>query len=296
MPGPVPSIGQGPLTARAVMGKVLPVNVMKRKARTPEFFARNPVFSLEEATRELAPPGGRAGTVERLKHHLATGRLKLLGRGLYAVVPLGTAPDAWRPDPFLAAAAARPDAIFSHHAALELLGAAHSVWNECTAYTHRRRRPLALDGTTVRFLEVPAAMGEGSGPGLGTRKVERRGRLLETTGPERTLVEGFRRPRLAGGLEELVSSASGFTTLDLDLLGEVLARYDVANLWAATGWFLECTRETFHASEAVLERCAERVPASPQYLDRGRRGGSLHRRWNLIVPAELERLGGPDER
>ncbi len=109
-------------------------------------------------------------------------------------------------------------------------------------------------------------------------------------------MEGFRRPRLAGGLEELVSSAGGFTTLDLDLLGEVLVRYDVANLWAATGWFLERTRETFHVSEAVLERYATRVPASPQYLDRSRRGGVLHRRWNLIVPAELDRLGGPDER
>ncbi|MEN8183533.1 MAG: hypothetical protein ABFS46_13475 [Myxococcota bacterium] len=212
------------------------------------------------------------------------------------MVPPGTAPDALRPDPFLVAAAARTDAVFSHHAALELLGAAHSVWNECTAYTHRRRRPLALDGTTVRFLEVPEAMGEGSGRGLGTRKVDRRGRLLETTGPERTLVEGFRRPRLAGGLEELVLSAGGFATLDIDLLGEVLARYDVANLWGATGWFLERTRETFHVPEAVLERFTMRVPASPQYLDRCRRGGILHRRWNLIVPAELDRLGGPDER
>lgn len=269
---------------------------MQRKVATPEFFARNPVFSLDEATREFAPPGGRAGTVARLKHHLATGRLKLVGRGLYAVVPPGTAPDALRPDPFLVAAAARTDAVFSHHAALELLGAAHSVWNECAAYTRRRRRPLVLDGTTVRFLDVPAAMSKRSGHGLGTRKVERRGRLLETTGPERTLVEGFRRPRLAGGLEELVLSAGGFTTLDLDLLGEILACYDVARLWAATGWFLERTRKTFHASDAVLERYAERVPASPQYLDRNRRGGVLHRRWNLIAAAELERLGGPDER
>jgi predicted transcriptional regulator of viral defense system len=278
------------------MGKLFPVNGMQRKVNTPEFFARNPVFSLEQVARELAPPGGRAGTVERLKHHLATGRLKLAGRGLYAVVPPGTAPEALRPDPFLVAAAARPDAVFSHHAALELLGAAHSVWNECTAYTRRRRRPLELNGTTVRFLDAPEAMGERSGRRLGTRKVERRGRLLETTGPERTLVEGFHRPRLAGGLEELVLSAGGFATLDLNLLGEVLARYDVANLWAATGWFLGRTRKTFHVPEAVLERYAERIPASPQYLDRGRRGGALHRRWNLIVPAELERLGGPDER
>jgi len=254
------------------------------------------VFSLEEATRELAPPGGRAGTVARLKHHLAAGRLKLLARGVYAVVPPGTAPEAFQPDPFLVAAAARPDAVFSHHAALELLGAAHSVWNECTAYTTKRRRPIELDRTTVRFLDVPGPMAERSGRQLGTRKVERRRRLLETTGPERTLVEGFRRPRLVGGLEELVQSAAGFATLDLDLLGEVLERYGVANLWAATGWFLERTREVFHVPEDVLERHARRVPGSAQYLDRGRRGGTLHRRWNLIVPPELERFGGPDER
>ena len=46
--------------------------------------------------------------------------------------------------------------------------------------------------------------------------------MLETTGPERTLVEGFRRPALSGGLEELVRSASAFPTLDLGLLGKVL--------------------------------------------------------------------------
>ena len=284
------------MTARAIIGEIFPQNGMQRKVSTPEFFARNPVFSLEQAARELAPPGGRAGAVERLKYHLATERLKLVGRGLYAVVPPGTASENLRLDPFLVVMAARPGAVFCQHAALELLGAAHSVWNECTAYTRRRRRPLECGGMALRFLEAPGAMEERSGQGLGTRKVERRGHLLATTGPERTLVEGFRRPRLVGGLEELVLSASGFATLDFDLLGEVLDRYDVANLWAATGWFLERMRETFHVPEFVLERHARRIPSSPQYLERSRRGGALHRRWNLIVPEELERLGGPDER
>jgi len=291
-----PRSGSTHLTIRVIMGSIPPRNGMKRKTGTDGLFARRPVFSLEEATRELAPPGGRAGTVARLKHHLATGRLRLLARGVYAVVPPGMAPEALRPDPFLVAAAARPDAVFTHHAALELLGAAHSVWNECTAYTSKRRRRIEFDGTTVRFLDRPAPMVERSGRQLGTRKVERRGRLLETTGPERTLVEGFRRPHLVGGLEELVRSAAGFATLDLDLLGAVLERYGVANLWAATGWFLERSRDVFHVQEEVLEWHASRVPVSAQYLDRGRRGGTLQRRWNLIVPTELERFGGPDER
>ena len=65
------------------------------------------------------------------------------------------------------------------------------------------------------------------------------GPLLTTTGPERTLVEGFRRPALAGGVPELIDSARKFPVLDLELLEEVLVRYKVANPGAAVGWFLE---------------------------------------------------------
>lgn len=268
----------------------------QRKVTTAELFARHPVFSLEQATRELAPPGGRAGASERLRYHLETGRLKLVARGLYAVVPPGASAVTLHPDPFLVAVAARPDAVFCHHSALELLGAAHSVWTEHTVYAGRRRRPIRLENSIVRFLEAPEPMAGDDDRPFGTRQVERRGRLLLTTGPERTLVEGLRRPYLVGGLEELILSASGFPALDMDILDEVLVRYDVLNLWAATGWFLEHFRHTFHVPEETFVRCSQNVPTAPQYLVRGRRGGTLHRRWNLIVPAELERLGGPDER
>lgn len=117
--------------------------------RTAEYFAACPVFSLDAATQILKPPGGRSGAVERLKHHLESQHLKLVARGVYAVVPAGIPAERFQPDPFLVAAAARPDAVFSHHSALELLGAAHSVWREYTLYTRPRRRPLSLLGTRM---------------------------------------------------------------------------------------------------------------------------------------------------
>src|SRR5947199_35528 len=92
-------------------------------------------------------------------------------------------------------------------------------------------------------------------------------------GPSCPTPSWSRRPPLSGGLEELVRSASAFPTLDLGLLGKVLQRYDLANLWAATGWFLERFRETFHVPEGVLARIGGHRPCSPQYLERGRRGG-----------------------
>ena len=81
----------------------------------------------------------------------------------------------------------------------------------------------------------------------------------------------------------------------LGLLGKVLQRYDLANLWAATGWFLERFRETFHVPEGVLARIEGHRPRSPQYLERGRRGGRLVLRWNLILPEILDRPGEADE-
>jgi hypothetical protein len=119
--------------------------------------------------------------------------------------------------------------------------------------------------------------------------------LLEVTGPERSLVEGFRRSGLAGGLEELVNSARGLPTLDLDLLENLLGIYRTANLWAAVGWFLERYQSTFYVPSSVLDRMEEHKPGSPRYLERNRRGGVLASRWNLILPRILMEPGEPNE-
>lgn len=263
--------------------------------KTNEFFAIHPVFSLDEASKVLDPPGGRKGTVERLKYYLEKGQLKLLTRGIYAVVPPGVRPQQFQPDPFLTAVAVRADSLFSHHSALELLGAAHSIWNKITVYTERRRKPLRLESFSILFLSHPRLNKSNLPNPLGTQKVERRGKLLMTTGPERTLVEGFRRPALSGGLEELVESATGFPTLDLSLLEQILLSHDIAVLWAAAGWFLERCQKTFDVSEEYLEKIERRCPRSPQYLERNLRGGWLASRWNLILPNSLKLPMGHDE-
>jgi predicted transcriptional regulator of viral defense system len=268
----------------------------KRQVSTEDFFASNPVFSLDQAAKTLEPPSGRTGAVYRLKHHLETGRLKRLARELYAVVPSGKPADGFQPDAFLAAQAARPDGVFSYHSALELLGVAHSVWHQCTVFSDRRRQPLVLDRTKVMFFEHPMPIRRSGDVLFGTQKVERRGQLLRVTGPERTLVEGFHRLDLVGGLAELNESAAGFPALDLDLLESVLERYGTAKLWAATGWFLEQHRDIFHVSDVYLQRLEAHCPRAPLYLMRKRRGGTLVARWNIVLPPESKTQGELDER
>ena len=219
------------------------------------FFATHPIFTVEQASAALHPGGASRATSSLLQHYVRTSRLTSVVRGVYAVVPAGAAPDQFQVDPFLVAAAVRPDGVFSHHSALELLGAAHSIWRRCTLFTSRRRPRLTVSGREIVFADFPAQFREPQWQRLGTQRVERRGVILFTTGRERTLTDGFRFPSAVGGLEELEQSASGFPSLDLALLEKLLERYDLATIWAATGWFLERYRTTFHPSERLLARC-----------------------------------------
>jgi predicted transcriptional regulator of viral defense system len=262
---------------------------------TSTFLQTHRVFNLDEAVRALSPAGGRKATLERLKYASRRGKLKKLARGVYASVPPGADPMKYQPDRFLAAAALRPDAVFAFHSALELLGAAHSEWRLCTAYSEHRAQLFDRGGLELRFLSHPQRLLRQEATNLGLRTVHRVDRELRVTGPERTLIDGFRRPDLVGGHAEFVESVAGFSVLDLPLLFELLNAFRQKALWAAVGWFLERYRATFFVGDDDLALIERHVPRGPLYLSRDERGGVLHRRWNLIVPEALVDGMEPDE-
>jgi len=257
--------------------------------------ASKKVFTLDQAATALGKPGRRRNVLQRLRHYVLKGRLKSVARGVYATVSRGQNPESFHPDRYLVAAAVRPDAVFSFHAALELAGAAHSEWTVCSVFTSERRAPLKMGGATIRFLAHPSPLRRTGNLSIGVRTVDHLGEDLKTTGPERTLVEGFRWPGRVGGLNELVESAAGFPVLDLRLLQEVLKAYGRKVLWAAVGWFLEKHSRSFGVSQEHLLRFRERRPSSAQYLPGARGQGVYVREWNLILPESLARAKEPDE-
>src|SRR2546426_8381417 len=146
------------------------------------FLARHPVFGL----RELAEAMGARKTsalYSWVKYHVATGRLRQLERGLYAPVPPGVDRRAFAPDAFLVGAAAREDAVFAYHSALQLLGAAHSVFHTVALFTDRRRRPLRVGNVRVEFVSHPPPLVRRRAVGLGVREVRYRDRAVRVTGP-----------------------------------------------------------------------------------------------------------------
>ncbi len=262
---------------------------------TDTYLARNPVFTLSQLSEAMGRSRARAQSWA--KYHLGTGRLRAVERGTYAVVPPGMDPKAFLPDRFLVAAALRPDGIFAYHSALELLGAAHSAWHVAVVLSDRRRRALVLGSDRIEFHEHPAKLRLAGDPLLGVSRLPYRMVTITTAGAERTLVEGFRLPRLVGGLEELVESAGGFPALDLETLLMILRVFDQKALFSAVGWFLERYQRVFYVPDELLLELERERPVSPYYLPRRLRGqGGVHvRRWNLVLPETVVRLEEPDE-
>ena len=260
------------------------------------FLARHSVFSLRELADAMRARKTSA-LYSWVRYHVATGRLHQVERGLYAPVPPGVDRRAFAPDAFLVGAAARADSVFAYHSALQLLGAAHSVFHVVAVFTARRRRPLRVGNVRVEFVSHPTPLVRHRAVGLGIREVRYRDRAVRATGPERTLADGFRKPTMVGGLEELIQSAAGFSSLDLDLLRAVLKAYDQKALWGAAGWFLEQYRRTFSVPEEYLRSLERGRPTSPHYLPRRHRGkgGVLVSRWNLVLPESVVSLREPNE-
>lgn len=270
--------------------------------RTTDFMELNRIFTVEEFARHL---GGQKSLAEyRVRYYLNQGRLKRLANGVYATVPVGVASESYEPDAFLTVAAIRPDAVFAYHSALDLHGQGHSVWWTCTVCTARRRSPVVLGRTTIKFLSHPLAArprtgalssrGEAGVPW--TTEVSRGGRTLRVTTPERTLVDGFRELSLVGGLDELVESMDGFASLNPDALQEILGAHDNRRLWAAVGWYLQRRLKDLFLDASILCDFQKHRPRTRVYLVPGRRGGVLARDWNLIVPSHLQRsVRGDDD-
>lgn len=259
----------------------------KRQLDPAAFFARHPVFTLDELIQARGGGADREAARNQLKHYLRAGRVVSVARGIYAAVPPGLTPQGFEPDRYLVGAAAKPDGVFAYHAALELLGAAHSVWSECSLHTRSPRTPIELRSARLVFLPTPQPLERAGLDELGVVLVPHEVRQLRVSGPERTLVEGIRQPHRVGGLAELVESAEGFALLDFALLEEVLAAYDQKALWAAIGWFVESRRQRWSPPEGFLARCRAERPRQNQYLLRDVRGGRVVPGWNLILPAEL---------
>jgi predicted transcriptional regulator of viral defense system len=255
-----------------------------------EFFRKHPVFTGEELNGHLSS-GGKVGKRTReslLAYHRKAGRVVRVRRGLYAVVPPGADADTWPVDPFLVAARLTPDAVLSHHTALEFYGKAHSVRTHFVYSASRPLGPFVFRSHVFRGTRFPLALIRAGKEHAGVSTAERAGLEIRIASLERTLVDIMDRPELSGGWEEIWRSLESVEFFDLDKVVEYVLLLGNSTTGAKVGFFLEQHRESLMVEDRHLEALRELRPGQPHYLDRARRrSGRLAPGWNLVVPREL---------
>ncbi len=260
------------------------------------FFRNHPVFTGEELAKHLSSHGAVGGRAREalLAYHKKTGRIVRIRRGLYAVIPPGANPGSYPVDPFLVAAKLTPDAVLSHHTALEFHGRAYSIHTHFTYSASRPLRSLTFRSHVFRGTKFPLALLRAGKARFAVSTAERSGQPLMVASLERTLVDVLDRPDLSGSWEEIWRSLESIEFFDLDQVVGYALLLGNATTVAKVGFFLEQHREPLMVEDHYLKMLHDMRPRQPHYLDRLRRKpGRLVSAWNLVVPREvLERSWG----
>jgi len=256
-----------------------------------EAFLRNhPVFTVEDLARHLS--GGREQgerAVEALTASwLKSKRIVRVRRGLFATIPPGSEPASYPVDPFLVASKLVPDAVLSHHTALEFHGRAHSVLEEFTYLSLSPLQKITFRGHSFRGTRFPKALVCAGKEGYEVVTSERRGQDLRVTSLERTLVDVLDRPDLAGGWEEIWRSLESVEYFNIDRVVEYARLLENATVNAKLGFFLDQHRDALMVEEQHLAALRVHLPKQPHYMDRTRRKlGRWVAEWNLMVPRDV---------
>lgn len=181
-------------------------------------------------------------------------------------------------DPYRLGARVTAPYAFSYGTALVLHGAAASERFEVLISSPHRFDSFEFEG--IRYRHTHPWLEDGR------VRVSVGQEFVWATSPERTLVECARVPSNAGGVAELLRSASAVPELGRDELLKWVDYYGDATVASRLGFLLQVA-ERPERELHVLAALERRRPSFPGYFDPGKRKGRLVSRWNLLVPPDL---------
>jgi len=256
-----------------------------KSSSTLRFLEGHEVFTLEEYLGAVDPAVTERTRYTNLQNAVRRGQAYRAKRGLYASnlgVYRGRVPNV-----FLLASKAAGDAVVSHHSALEAHGVAHSPLR--TVYFTSGQKIGDFEVRGYRFHRV--ALPEVSDPDATFESYSTRLRageaLVSVTTRERTLVDCLRDIRLAGGLEELLRSLGGFTSMSTAALTSTVCQFESPTIRARVGWTCEMFQDDWGVDSEFLDAMSQGLGRGTYRLLPHARRQEFVARWRLYVPADL---------
>lgn len=251
------------------------------------FLTSHSLFTRAELASVLGVHGRVEATVDsHLARWARQGRIAPVKKGVFIRLDTPQGPHERSPDFVVLASRMAPDAAIAYHTALEAHGFAQTILERMTFVTWTKTKPTTFQGRRLVPVRPRAPLLAADRGERWIERAERAGIEFRVTSLERTVVDVLDRPMLAGGVEEVWRSLSSVPALDPGPLEEYVEILGSRTLAAKVGFFLDTHRDELVVPDALLDRLRARIPRSPVFMDRSRKG-RLVSRWSLIVPREL---------
>jgi len=258
-----------------------------KSSTTLRFLESHEVFTLDEFLAAVDPTVGQRTRYLNLQNAVKRDQATRLTHGLYAS-NLGTYRDHV-PNPLLVAGKCAPGALPAYHSALEAHGVAHTPTR--TVYFTATGRAAGFEVRGYRFRQVAPPRGGRHVPALAeyVSRVRSGDALVTVTDRERTLVDCLARLDLAGGLEELLRSAGGFTSVSAGRIAAYTRLLGSPTFTARAGWLMSMQRDAWRPASEPLDAMRRALGRGTYWLERRRPGleYTFVREWRLYLPTAL---------
>lgn len=256
-----------------------------KSSTTLRYLESREVFTLDEFLADVDPTVAERTRYKNLQNAVARDHAYRVKRGLYAS-NLGMYRDRV-PNVLLVAAKAAPDAVVSHHSALEAYGVAHTPFRTVYFTSVHQVADFQVRGYRFRRVAPPSVSDPGFilGESLTRQRVGEV--IIDVTTKERTLVDCLRDLSLAGGLEELLRSLGGFTSMSAARVAQYAESLASPTLTARAGWVMELFADYWRLDTTVLERMRQSAGRGTYRLLPGAASQKFVSEWRLYVPADV---------
>ena len=257
------------------------------------FLTMEPVFTSSDLGAFLAGLGVARPIEEahRLEERwLRAERVVAVRPGLFAVVAEGIDPARFQPMPSLVATKMAPDAVVTHHAALDFWGISYSMWFDAVYSATDPLPPMVYGAMCYRGVRFPERLIESGNQHFGVVEQSYAGGTVRVTTIERTLVDILAEPDYGGSWDEIYQSLTRADSIDIEAVAAYCQVRDRGPpLRAKVGFFLEQHRELWGIDATDLD---EFRPPGPRvtvfaFDTFPRKRTHYVEDWNLVVPVEI---------
>ncbi len=255
-----------------------------------KFLDQHSVFHRSELESFLLTHGSTNKSTLKsfLNYNIRKGKLSLIKKNLYGVIPKGITSDKWSFPGDLVAAKATSDSVLAYHTALEAHALYYSIFFKKQFFTHSYKKSFITKFHIIQPYFFPQAL------------IHKKQELTETEitkicnvdvrvpTVERTVVDAFYNIPAAGGWEEIFRGLECLTAINQTALTKYALLLENASLIGILGFYLESNKERLEIDRYTLKKLDRYKPKYPQLVyGASKHESKLVSKWNIILPKEV---------